>query len=202
MDPRDIVSRLKNVLGDKGLNEFAIVYEPLTKKEYETVSVKESSLFGLRKTTKQEERPIGDKPVLHSELVKGGKNEACVPFEYHVFSPGRNIDKKSPWQDYPKGGRYGQQLDLEVLLPKSTAEMLKKFINTDPIIVREIAEYFMKKRLKELYNGDVWEGKKPEEGSIDSSKTDYNFDNYNPLCPPWKTWDQEEGGGRIYIPTS
>lgn len=197
--PRDN-SRLSDTLDAKGINEFAMICEPLTKKEYETVSIKENSLFGLRKTIKHEERPIGDRPILHSELVNGGKDEACVPFRYYVFSP-RGDGKKSQWQDYPKGGRNGQQLELEVLLPKSTANKLQKFINVDPIIVREIAEHFMKKKLTELYNGDAWEGKKPEEGSIDPNKTDYDFDHNNSLCPPWKKWDKEEGEGKIYIPT-
>jgi len=199
--PRDN-SKVLDVLSEKGLNEFAMIYEPLTKKEYETIDVKESSLFGLRKTTKQEERPIGEKQILHSELVRGGKDEACVPFRYYVFSQRGDEKKGHKWYDYMKGGRDGQQLELEVLLPKSTASKLQKLMNTDPIIVREIAEHFMKKKLTELYNGDVWEGKKPEEGSIDPNKTNYDFDHNNPLCPPWEKWDKEEGGGRIYMPAN
>lgn len=99
-----------------------------------------------------------------------------------------------------KGGRDGQQLELEVLLPKSTTSKLQKLMNTDPIIVREIVEHFMKKKLTELYNGDVWNGKKPKEGNIDPNKTNYDFDHNNPLRPPWEEWDKKKGGGRIYIP--
>lgn len=188
-------------LRKKGINEFAVLHKPLSREKYEDVEIEESSLFGLRKTKKQERRSIGKRPILHSELVKGGEEENCVPFQYSVFSP-QVEDKKSPWIDYMKGGRVGQSMQVELLLPESVAIKLQKMMNTDPGIVREIASHFMRKKLKELYNGDVWEGKRPNEKDIDPNKANYDFDKNNPLCPPWEKWDKEEGGGRIYIPAN
>lgn len=46
--PRDN-SKIIDVLSEKGLNEFAMIEDPLMKNEYETVNVKESSLLGLLK---------------------------------------------------------------------------------------------------------------------------------------------------------
>ena len=131
--------------------------------------------------------------------MQGGKEEKCIPFRYTVSSPWGD-DKKSPWIDYMKGGRTGQNLEVEILLPESVASKLQKMMIVDPGIVREIVDYYMRKKLMELFNGDPWEGKKPDDKDIDSKKANYDYENNNPLCPPWKKWDNEEGGGRIYIP--
>lgn len=156
-------------------------YETLPVYKNITVPAKKNWFGKVIEPEKTVQESTGEtRPALHSELVKGGDEEPCVRLEYLAVGT-----EKNPWQDYIKGGRNGQQLEVQVLIPESQAEKLKDLLVSDPTAIREIIANFMEQNLEDP---STWSHPKNP--------------NHNPLRPPYEEWDQDSNGGNIYIQTN
>lgn len=174
---RDDVMRRKgldDVLKEHGIKEIIDIRHD-TKPIYDTVTIPgKKGVLGIGKTPDRTERRATDRyePILHSEIVSGGKKEPSVRFTYLI--------PQSEWRDY--SGRKGQMMSVEIVLPESTAKEVGQTLERDPAAMRSIVERMMKEKL--LKDPKAWE---TPQGSGDS------------LRPPYDKWDAEPNGGKIYV---
>jgi hypothetical protein len=170
-------SRSKNLdesLKEHGIREIIDIRHDI-KPVLETVNIPgKKGVLGIGKTPdRTERRPTGRyEPVLHSQIVSGGKEEPAVRFTYYI--------PQTEWRDY--SGRTGQMMSVEIVLPESVATEVEQTLVKDPAAMRKIVERVMKEKL--LNNPTAWE---TPQRSGDS------------LRPPYDRWDAEPNGGKIYV---
>ena len=166
--------RLDGTLKERGIKEIIDIRHDI-RPIYETVIIPgKKGVLGIGKTPDRTERRTTGRyePILHSEIVSGGKKEPAVRFTYYI--------PQTEWRDY--SGRTGQMMSVEIVLPESTAKEVEQALNRDSAAMRKIVEDVMKEKL--LKDAGAWE---TPQGSGD------------PLRPPYEKWDAEPNGGKIYI---
>jgi len=170
---------LNSDLNKNGTKELIDVHELIDNSRVSR-RVPKRRLFGLFSLEKDkfeiEPGPNYGKPILHKDVVEGGKDEPAVLFTYY-------IPPQSKWACYD--GRSGQFLLAEITLPETEANELKRILETDPHIMRAIIESVMKKRLI-TSNPDAW---------------DQPYKMGDPLRPPYEKWDAELNDEEILILT-
>lgn len=167
-------TRLDEAMKSRGIKEI-IDIRGAKKEIYETVTIPgKKGVFGFGKTPDRTERQATGRyePILHSEIVSGGKKEPAVRFTYYI--------PQTEWRDY--SGRPGQMMSVEIVLPESTAIEVKQTLERNPSAMRRIVERVMKEKF--LNGTNAWE---IPQGSGDS------------LRPPYDEWDAESDGGKIYV---
>lgn len=172
----DIMRRkgLDDVLNEHGIKEIIDIRHD-TKPVYETVTIPgKKGVLGIGKIPDRTERRAtgGYEPILHSEIVSGGKKEPAVRLTYLI--------PQTEWRDY--SGRKGQMMSVEIVLPESIAKEIEQTLDRDPATMRRIVERVLKEKL--LKDPKAWE---TPQGYGDS------------LRPPYDKWDAEHGGGKIYV---
>ena len=124
---------------------------------------------------------VGERPVMHNEKVSGGKAEPLVRLIYLAGSIGYPKDDRLHY-DATKGGRSGNYLMTEILLPKSVAEKTMEEIKSNPAFIRKIAHEVVTKKIKIPEN--VWQEGDDTEGQP-------------VIRPPYENWDA--AGSKMYI---
>ena len=161
------------ILRNHGINEI-VTFNHQKEDVFENVP-EEKGMFGRIKKPASRQRTGEVRPVLHSQVVAGGKSEPAVNMSYVV----RDIEEK--WRAHD--GRPGQLLQVEITLPESAAKEIEKQLQGDPALIREIVGRIMKEKI--LKDPQRWERPRGEVG--------------DPLRPPYEKWDARAHGGRIYI---
>lgn len=178
---RDVKDKFDKV----GVREFLGIV-PAVKEIYEDVSVpvqqkRLGGLFGSKTVMEKKMQKTGQRPVLHSEAVSNGKNEPLYKLRYSVRN--NRADHSDPDLQYKDDvGRSGNILDIEVLLPQSTAQKVMQELKTNPAFARKIAGELIIKKIglpeKAWGKGDL-----TTTGSI---------------RPPYENWDKKTGR-KFYI---
>ncbi len=168
-----------------GVREF-IGMVPAVKEIYEETSVpvqqkRFGGLLGSKTTMEKRSQKTGERPILHSEAVSNGKSEPLYKLRYSVRN--NRSDHSDPVLQYKDDvGRSGNILDIEILLPQSTAEKVMQELRTNPTFARKIAGEVLTKKLglpeKAWGKGDL-----TTTGSI---------------RPPYENWDKKTGR-KFYI---
>ena len=166
---------------DLSINESVIVSPVEEDVEEEVVeSVKESGLRGFMGKTREFKKVVktGEKRHLdHASLVKGGKSEPAYSFRYLAEDTSEQRFFKAP------GGRFGQQVLVECILPKSVIDKLISKLAEDPTFARKVVEELMLKRVG-LPN-DAWV---TDDGRWTGGR------------PPYESWAESMGGkSKMYV---
>lgn len=178
-------SDIKGEYDKAGVREF-IGMVPAVKEIYEETSVpvqqkRFGGLLGSKTTMEKRSQKTGERPVLHSEAVSNGKNEPLFKLRYSVRN--NRADHSDPELQYKDDvGRSGNILDIEILLPESTAQKVMQELRTNPTFARKIAGEVIIKKLG-LPEKAWGEGDLTTTGSI---------------RPPYENWDKKTGK-RFYI---
>lgn len=176
---------VKDEFDKAGVREF-IGMVPAVKEIYEEISVsvqqkRFGGLLGSKTTTEKRTQKTGERPVLHSEAVSNGKNEPLFKLRYSVRN--NRADHSDPELQYKDDvGRSGNILDIEVLLPQSTAQKVMQELKKNPAFARKIAGEVIIKKLG-LPEKAWGEGDLTTTGSI---------------RPPYENWDKKTGR-KFYI---
>lgn len=175
--------KFDDVCGEQKIFE-AVAILPITEDVYQEVDVPvQEKKFGIfkKETTRKERKKVGVKQVLHNELVEKGQAESAYRIIYRAND---RVDKQghSFYQDY--SGRFGNMLDIDIILPKSLADKVMEQIKANPKIIRDITKALIVKNLD--IPEDAWE----------------KGDKYthHSLKPPYEEWAKNLGGkNKIYI---
>lgn len=176
---------IKDEYDKAGVREF-IGMVPAVKEIYEDVPVpvqqkRFGGLLGSKTVMEKKPQKTGQRPVLHSEAVLNGKNEPLFKLRYSVRN--NRADHSDPDLQYKDDvGRSGNILDVEILLPESTARKVMQELKANPTFARKIAGEVITKKLG--LPARAW-----GEGDLASTSS---------LRPPYENWDKKTGK-RFYI---
>ncbi|MCX6741222.1 MAG: hypothetical protein NTY61_02380, partial [Candidatus Parcubacteria bacterium] len=170
-------------LEKEGVNEL-VTFEPAVRdviKEVDVPVKKErlGGLLGSKTVMEKKNQKVGEEAIKHSEVVKDGKDEPLVKLKYQAESA--SSDSEDGYYDY--SGRRGNVLEVEICLPKSTADKVSQQIKKDPKFIRQIIGEAVVKGLK--IPAKAW-----QEGD--------EHTNDRPVRPPYEKWDAKFGG-KIYV---
>lgn len=179
------VGAVSRILDENGINE-AVLFEQIREPILEQVTISGKSKWGgLKKEPDRIEYRQTGRYKTHADFVRKGKEETPVRVVYMVKDVETEKDNRDKygWSDY--SGRQGNQMVLEIFVPESTAQEIKRLIDNDPAFIRQIAERVMKERI--LKNPNDWRAEDdPKKGSI---------------RPPYERWGTKPEGAQIYVQT-
>jgi|GEM_PF-2586766 len=139
----------------------------------------------IKKPASRRQEPTGNKRrVTHDQIVIGGKTNERVVWMTYLAEADESQGQEMGFLDY--SGRTGQQLQMEIALPESTARIIQDACIKDPALIRKIAESVIKKKLLPNHP-ERWDN--PSKNSTIDDR----------LSPPYEKWDQAPTGGKIYI---
>ncbi|MFA7169947.1 MAG: hypothetical protein WC178_03775 [Candidatus Paceibacterota bacterium] len=174
---------LDRFMEKKNLYEVVDI-RPIIEREYKKVKVPgKKGFLGIGKTEDSEEYvydssghlEFTEHELMHNEIVDNGKKEPAIRIIYYA--------RKSGWKtNGTGGGRTGQSMRIEFIIPKSMLAEIKKELDNNPSFIREMSGRVMKEKI--LEKKEAWDG---------SGKSVVK------LRPPYEKWDKSEGGGRMYI---
>lgn len=121
----------------------AFLFEPAVETRYKTEVVDEqwAGRFGRTKTVKKEEQVPDGEVQLMVANPKTGQREPGVKVAYQFNSnSGSGYSAEYPAYNAPDNNRGGNQLTVEVTLPKSVADKLKDEVLNNPSLARDFAE--------------------------------------------------------------
>lgn len=179
------LSRISSMLDQNEINE-AVIFERVQEPIIEQVTIPGKTKWGgfKKEPDRTEYRKTGHNKT-HADLVQGGKSETPIRIVYtakHIRTEADQRDKYS-WNDY--SGRGGNQIGIEIFVPESTAQEIKRLIDSDPTFIRQVVERVMKEKV--LRDTNEWkEEENPTKGSV---------------RPPYERWDSKPEGGQIYVQT-
>lgn len=166
---------------NKGVHEM-VISQPLVKKQrIDTGEVKlvshqrqvgKTFLGKPKYETSETKEPVFEEvnaPVIHSELVGGGTEEAATAITFRLVGGSEYIDNS---------GRGGQQLVVELILPESKAIVLLQEIKNNPALSREFVYKAVTERSS--IGKDGWNG----EAVINRGHS---------VEPPYDSWKNESG---------
>ncbi len=183
---------LKQQYAQANCREF-VTFLPVTTDVYEDkdVPVQEKimgGLFGSKTVIQKQSQRVGERQVMHNEVVADGKKEQLVKLIYIAQSKDSldqfEDDINLRYRDY--SGRDGNMLSIEVLLPQSTATKVEQEVRSNPAFIRKIADEMMTKKFKVPENAWFSGDKYTTARSAGSAVTETES---LPLRPPYEKWD-------------
>lgn len=177
--------RFKDIMEDNEINEvIALVPKQRDIEKAVQEKIVKPVWGGMRTKTETVTKmeKVGVQPILHSEVVDGGKKEPAYELLYKVFDDSMM---------HPQGHAYrettnrNQIFELKITLPESEAKKVLEQIKKDPSFIREIAEKSVIEQLK--IPTEAWEEGKEHNAGY-------------PLRPPYEEWRKRRGGkSKIYF---
>jgi hypothetical protein len=181
-DNRNPLSFFQGVMQKNKINE-AVTLVPRQTDVYEEKQELSApkGLFRKRELVKTRVL-VGNKPALHSAIVKGGKDEPAYDLIYKVFDDDRDNPLSFAYQD---NTHREQIFELTITLPETEAKKALEQIKSDPTFIRWVADKAVIEQLG--IPEEKWrEGKKDNNG--------------HPLRPPYEEWRRRhDGKSKMYF---